>query len=329
MARRRTTHLAVAFALAAAVCAACAAPGGGPLVAGDQFGAANHAPASNSSTNINTNTDTSAGGAGGAAEGAPAALGATVIAVHPRNPAAYTQGLERAAAGQLYDSSGLYGQSWLAVTNIADGAATVRVDVDAGWFAEGITVVGRGTDGPELVALTWRENVATFRDPTTLAERRRVPYDREGWGACALPAHPHGDERQAGSGEVVATSDGSATLTFHDPTTLAPLRTVTVTAPDADGEPRPVGRLNELECADGLIWANIWQQNTIVAIDPADGRVVGTLDARALAAPLQAAGGEELNGIASTGKPCELYLTGKRWQALYLVQVHGGICSHP
>ena len=37
-------------------------------------------------------------------------------------------------------------------------------------------------------------------------------------------------------------------------------------------------RLNELECVDGMVWANAWLTDTIVRIDPDQGAITGTLD---------------------------------------------------
>ena len=68
-------------------------------------------------------------------------------------------------------------------------------------------------------------------------------------------------------------SDGSANLFFLDPETYQITRTLPVTL-----EGRPLQRLNELEWIKGEVWANVWQTDTIVRIDPASGQVVGVLD---------------------------------------------------
>lgn len=64
-------------------------------------------------------------------------------------------------------------------------------------------------------------------------------------------------------------SDGTNVLTFRNPDTFAVERRIKVTV---QGEPVPY--LNELEYIDGLIYANVWYQNFIVQIDPADDEVV-------------------------------------------------------
>ena len=40
----------------------------------------------------------------------------------------------------------------------------------------------------------------------------------------------------------------------------------------------PLVRLNELEYIDGEIWANIWYDDRIARISPADGKVLGFID---------------------------------------------------
>ena len=236
--------------------------------------------------------------------GAPVRLTLEVLEELPHDRATFTQGLEFGPDGTVFESSGLYGESWVGVVNPATGEVLRRVDVDDGWFAEGISLVD-GPGGPELVLLTWREGTASFRNPITLAERRRVAYDGEGWGVCDL------------EDGTVAMSDGSSTITIRTVDDFSVVRSVPVTSAG-----RPVTRLNELECRGGLVWANVWTTGTILAIDPGDGRVVGELDASALVAPNRAAGGDVLNGIAAIpSTPDEFLLTGKRWPTTYRVRI--------
>ena len=63
-------------------------------------------------------------------------------------------------------------------------------------------------------------------------------------------------------------SNGSSTLTVRDPATFEPLDEIEVTRDGA-----PVDNLNELECVDGLVFANVWLTDEIVVIGP-DGAAV-------------------------------------------------------
>ena len=76
-------------------------------------------------------------------------------------------------------------------------------------------------------------------------------------------------------------SNGSDTLTFRDPATFA-------IDGHGGGHRRAASRwidLNELECVDGAVWANVWETPYIVRIDPATGVVTGALDTTGLLVP--------------------------------------------
>jgi glutamine cyclotransferase len=165
--------------------------------------------------------------------------------------------------------------------------------------AKGIVVNGR----EEIAVLTWREEVVSFRDPTTLTEVRQARYDGEGWGLCA-----------PGDGTLVM-SDGSDRLTVRDPATFDAVGSVVVTRSGS-----PLGGLNELECHDGLVWANVWPTDLIVAIDPATGVVLAEADL----SPLRSRnpGGDVTNGIAQRpGTNDEFVVGGKWWREHYLVRL--------
>ena len=143
----------------------------------------------------------------------------------------------------------------------------------------------------------------------TLELVRSDPFPFEGWGLTAM------------DGMLVA-SDGSATLRFLDPETYAVEHEVTVTL---DG--RPIARLNELEAADGLIWANQWYSQVIVGIDPADGTIRRIVDLSPLVAEIDAAqngavrNGAVLNGIAHDPASDRWFVTGKLWPTMFEVRL--------
>jgi glutamine cyclotransferase len=88
-------------------------------------------------------------------------------------------------------------------------------------------------------------------------------------------------------------------------------------------EGTPVERINELECIDGLVWANLWQTNLIVVIEPVTGEVVARIDASNLAAEIRDGDGDTgvLNGIAFNPATAELLLTGKYWPTTFVVDL--------
>jgi glutamine cyclotransferase len=226
-------------------------------------------------------------------------LRAEVIAELPHDREAFTQGLELAApaaGGGLYEGTGLVGRSQLRELDPVTGAVRRAAPLPGELFGEGITVLG-----DRIWQLTWRDGVALEWDRATFTLLRQVPLEGEGWGLCS-------------DGERLVRSDGTDRLRFHDPGTFAERGSVEVTL---DGE--PLAALNELECVHGQVWANVWQTDRIVRIDPADGRVSAVVDASGLLAPERRAGTDVLNGIAAAGDG-EFLLTGKLWPMTYRVR---------
>ena len=219
-----------------------------------------------------------------------------VLAEVPHDPSAFTQGFE-IDDGVLYEGTGLEGRSQLRELDPDTGAVERSVPLPGQLFGEGITVVG-----DRIWQLTWRDGVVLEWDRATLTLRRQVPLDGEGWGLCL-------------DGGRLMRSDGTDRLRFQDPDSFAEQGSVNVTL---DGG--PVTELNELECVDGQVWANVWQTDRIVRIDPADGRVTAVVDAAGLLAPDERAGTDVLNGIAAVPGTDEFLITGKLWPTTFRVR---------
>ncbi|WBB58824.1 glutaminyl-peptide cyclotransferase [Streptomyces sp. WMMC500] len=233
---------------------------------------------------------------------APQELRVRVLERLPHDTEAFTQGLELRGA-DLYEGTGLEGSSSVR-RGPAGGPPTVRRDLPAPLFGEGLTLVGS-----RLWQLTWQNGIAIEREADTLKELRRVRYDGEGWGLCH-------DGTDGGAGGRLVMSDGSSRLTFRDPETFEATGHVDVTR---DGV--PVDRLNELECTDdGSVYANVYQTETLVRIDPDTGAVTAGIDASGLLTPAELrAGARELNGIAAVPGGDEFLLTGKYWPRMFRV----------
>lgn len=221
-----------------------------------------------------------------------------VLESYPHDPAAFTQGLE-IHDGVLYEGTGLYGQSDLRIVEPETGVVRERVALPATAFGEGITVVG-----DRIWQLTFREEFAFLRDRATLAEISRADYAGQGWGLCHDPVR-----------DRLVMSSGQPELVFRDPETFETLGSVPVTL---DGQ--PLLDINELECVDGQVWANVWRTDRIVRIDPETGVVTAVVDAAGLLTESEQAGVDVLNGIAAV--PCSdtFMITGKFWPRLFLVR---------
>ncbi len=170
------------------------------------------------------------------------ALLAEVVEQRPHDPDAYTEGLV-VANGRLYESTGRYGESTLREVDPASGAVIRSVDLDASYFGEGIAVVD-----DRVIQLTWREHTALVSGLSDFAPIGTHSYEGEGWGLCD-------------DGSRLVMSDGTDRLYFRDRSSFALLGSVLVA--DTNG---PVDLLNELECVDGLVYANVYQTATIVRI---------------------------------------------------------------
>ena len=201
--------------------------------------------------------------------------------------------------GRMFESTGLNGRSSLREVVLDSGVVTRRREVDAQYFAEGLTIVD-----DRLIQLTWQDGVAFEYDLATFEPRRQLAYTGEGWGLCLDTQ----DNR-------LIMSDGSATLTFRDPESFAPTGSVRVTR-----EGRAQRMLNELECVDGVVYANVWQTDRILRIDPRTGAVTAEIDAAGLLTAEERAAADVLNGIAYDPEGQRFYITGKLWPKLFAVR---------
>jgi glutamine cyclotransferase len=224
-------------------------------------------------------------------------LTARVVAEYPHDPSAFTQGLLYEGEGKLLESTGLRGASTLRRVELATGAVLQQEALDPRLFGEGLAQVGE-----RLYQLTWQAEVGLIYRADTFAADGQFHYRGEGWGLCY-------------DGEGLVMSNGSAYLTFHDPATFRERRRVQVTH-----EGRPLTALNELECVDGAVYANLYGTETILRIDPATGAVTALIDASRLLTPQERRQADVLNGIAHDPKTGLFYLTGKLWPKLFAVE---------
>jgi glutaminyl-peptide cyclotransferase len=219
-----------------------------------------------------------------------------VVRSYPHDRSAFTQGL-LLDGGTLFESTGLVGQSSLREVELATGRVIRKVSVPAPVFAEGLALAG-----DRLIQLTWQNGRALLYDRRSFARQGEFQYRGEGWGLC-------------NAGKELVMSDGSATLTFRKADDFSVARTLLVTL---DGQ--PLDQLNELECVDGAIYANVWMRDLIVRIDPASGRVTDRIDAPNLLSPVERQGVDVMNGIAYDPSDKTFLITGKLWPKLFRVR---------
>ena len=227
-------------------------------------------------------------------------LAARVVHRYPHDPEAFTEGLIW-RDGALYESVGLPGHSDVRRVRLRDGKVERRAAIPAAEFGEGLAAWH-----DELISLTWHDGIAHRWAAATLKPRGTARYTGEGWGLTA-------------DATSLIRSDGTDTLTVHDPATMAVKRRIAVTI-----RGRPLTQLNELEWVDGMILANVWHQPVLVRIDPADGRVTALIDLRPIIAEVKATNPEAVaNGIAWDATGRRLFVTGKLWPTLFEIAVDG------
>lgn len=231
------------------------------------------------------------------AEGQARQLSYQVMNSYPHDPSSFTQGLLW-HGGNLYESTGQYGQSKLRRLEFPSGKVLKEVSLAADLFGEGLALV----DG-RLIQLTWTSHRGFVYDLGTFQKTGEFSYNTEGWGLTY-------------DGANLILSDGSSDLFFVDAQTFKLVRRLAVTL---NGQPIP--ELNELEFIKGEIWANVWQTDLILRIDPASGQVTSFFNLKGILAPSDRTGGEDvLNGIAYDVERNRIFVTGKLWPRIFEIR---------
>lgn len=227
----------------------------------------------------------------------PLRLTAQVVASYPHDPAAWTQGLLW-YDGAVLESTGLRGRSELRRVELTSGAVRDRIPLEAALFGEGLAldrVRGR------LVQLTWEAGRALIWDVARFTPAGSFRYEGTGWGLCH-------------DGRRFIMSQGTRRLSFRDPESFAEVghSVLQVDAPL---------QLNELECAEGRVYANVWHDDRIVVMDPDSGRLLAWIDASGLLTASEEAQANILNGIAHVPERGTFLLTGKLWPRVVEVRL--------
>jgi glutaminyl-peptide cyclotransferase len=229
-----------------------------------------------------------------------------IVNTYPHDPKAFTQGLVY-HNGFLYEGTGgsrargddFY--STLRKVEIESGKVLQNHNLPDDYFGEGITILG-----DKIYQLTWREKTAFVYDLNDFKLLREFRYAGEGWGLTD-------------DGTNLIMSDGTHIIRFVNPENFETLRTIAV----MDERGRPQMNLNELELIKGEIWANVWEDETILRIDPASGKILGKIDMEKLAKEQMRSSpkADVLNGIAYDEAGDRIFVTGKRWSKLFEIKV--------
>jgi glutamine cyclotransferase len=149
-------------------------------------------------------------------------------------------------------------------------------------------------------------------DSASWKKLKELDWPHEGWGMTHDSTH-------------LIISIGDSNLYFVNPEDFKLSNILAVS--DNNG---PVGNLNELEYANGYIYANQYLTNNILKINAQTGRVEARADLTNImnangvhfdAQNLEQNGGV-LNGIAYNAQTNSFYVTGKLWPALFEIKLN-------
>ena len=223
-----------------------------------------------------------------------------IINTYPHDILAYTQGLEF-HEDTLYESTGQRGQSSLRKVDYETGKILNKVNLDDFYFGEGITILN-----DKIYQLTWQSQEGLVYDLNSMKLLNKFAYSesKEGWGLC-------------NDGKHLYKSDGTDKIWTLNPNTLEEEDYIQPTTHKA-----VLNQMNELEWVDGMIYANTYQKDGVVIIDPKTGAVDGVVDFRGLRDKVkQHSRLDVLNGIAYHKDSKRLFVTGKNWDKLFEVKL--------
>ena len=228
----------------------------------------------------------------------PADIGFSIIEQQSHPAHFFTQGL-LVDGPWLYESSGGYGRSLLARYQARDTQQLTSKKLPKAIFAEGLALHQNS-----FYLLTWKKG-QLYRFDKDWQLQNIENYSGEGWGLTS-------------DGEHLIISDGSDRLHFYSAEPFEKIKTINVHSGDKKWK-----NINELEYVQGLIWANVWYSDEILAIDPQTGAVLGVADFSKVAKSFRRGpGGREkvLNGLAWSEQHQAMWVTGKYWPRRYLVE---------
>jgi glutamine cyclotransferase len=218
----------------------------------------------------------------------------------------YTEGLIF-HEGKLFESTGSpdyipSAKSMIGISNLETGKFEKKIEIDrTKYFGEGIVFLNN-----KLYQLTYTTHVGFIYDAKSFKKIGTFSFgNKEGWALTT-------------DGKQLIMSDGTNTLTYLDPDSLKPMKTLQVAKNGV-----AVDQLNELEFINGYIFANVFMTDQIVKIDPASGNVVGVLDLSSLTYEAKAKyrEAEVLNGIAFDSTTNSVFVTGKQWPTIYQIEL--------
>lgn len=234
------------------------------------------------------------------AEEQPQIYSYQVLNSFPHDQTAFTQGLEF-HGDTLYESTGQKGASTLRKVDYRSGRVLKSVSLEKQYFGEGITILN-----DTIYMLTWQQGTGLLFNRETLEQIGSFKYgeSKEGWGLC-------------NDGRQLYKSDGTQRIWKLNPSTLEEKNFIeTVTNRSV------FNKANELEYAEGKIYANVWQKESMMIINPETGAIEGVVNFGGLSNQVTKHPKLDVfNGVAYHPERKTFFVTGKNWDKLFEVRI--------
>ncbi len=226
-----------------------------------------------------------------------------ILNIYDHDISSYTQGLEF-HNDILYESTGLNGFSSLKKIDLFNGNKILNTKfLDNEFFGEGLTIIDK-----RIIQLTWKNKVGFVYDLNSMKMIKSFNYNKsiEGWGL-------------ANDGEYIYKSDGTEKIWILDPETLQEISYLEIVTNN-----KKVKNINELEIVDDIIYANTYQFNkdVVLLINKNSGEVQGIINFQNLREKVKDHPDlDVLNGIAYYKKNNSFFMTGKKWNKIFEVEI--------
>ncbi len=232
----------------------------------------------------------------------PQLLKYKIINTYPHDPTDFVQGFEF-HKDTLYESTGLNGESKIIKYDYKTGKIYQKVDLKRRYFGEGISILN-----DTVYQLTWQSGkVFAYNTNLQKVADYKLNHTAEGWGLC-------------NDGTKLYQSDGSEKIWIINPKGFKEEDYINIYT-----NKHKIVKINELEWVNGKIYSNVWMKNAVAVINPKTGAIENIIDfsdlVKQVKIPPQNIQDYVLNGIAYDAKTKHLFITGKRWNKIFEIEI--------
>ena len=220
---------------------------------------------------------------------------ANIIKKFKHDPSAFTQGLVY-QNGHFFESTGGWGSSEIRKINKHTGKVINFNKMQSKYFGEGITIYDN-----KIFQVTWKSNKGFVYDINNFKLLDDFNIYGQGWGLT-------------NDGQSLILSDGSEKIYYLNPKNFEIEKTISVSV-----NGNKLIYINELEFIRGEIWANIWKSNDIITVNPLSGIVTSIFDISKISEQTEIE--DVANGIAWDKVNDKIFITGKNWNFIYLLDI--------